>query len=245
MKSEKMTKVTKVMKANAGDLPLGWSIFTPKRCSIVALSAGISFTVLALWIRGKGSDLPTLDRSIHDWVIAHRTPTSETYARLITRGGVTTYALPALLLIGLAASEAAGKFTRRIRAALYIFLVACAGAGAGLQINALEGRVRPPKVDWAGVAGGPSFPSGHTTVATLFAASAAWVLATRIHGIWPKRALWIGAITYAAAVGLSRIWLGVHWPTDVIGGWLYSLSWLAGSAALVLAIRKRAELKKA
>lgn len=48
--------------------------------------------------------------------------------------------------------------------------VASAGVYAGLRINALVARVRPAVADWVGTAGGSSFPSGHTTNATLFAA---------------------------------------------------------------------------
>ena len=205
----------------------------------VAIITGISFAVLALWISRQGVTVPGFDLRIHVWVMTHRTSSNIKFSRGVTWGGVTQIVLPVLIIVGVIATEGGGTLTRRLKSGLLISIVASIGAYLGLQINHLQGRVRPPLSDWAGTAGGPSFPSGHTTVASLFAASCAWVIATRVRTGWPRIALWTGAVLYAFGVGLSRIWLGVHWPTDVIGGWLYALTWLSASAAVVLTIRKR------
>ena len=205
----------------------------------VAIISGISFAVLALWISRQGVAVPGFDLRIHAWVMTHRTSSNIKFSRGVTWGGVTQIVLPVLIIVGVVATEGGGTLTRRLKSGLLISIVASVGAYLGLQINHLQGRVRPPLSDWAGTAGGPSFPSGHTTVASLFAASCAWVIATRVHTGWPRITLWACAVLYASGVGLSRIWLGVHWPTDVIGGWLYALTWLSASAAVVLTIRKR------
>jgi len=214
-------------------------VFSPFHSLVVAVVTGISFAVLAIWIARQGSNVPAMDLRIHSWAVAHRSSGSITFARAITWGGVTQVVLPALLVIGALATEGGREWTRRLKSGVFITLVASLGALLGLQINHLEGRVRPPIPDWAGTAGGPSFPSGHTTVSSLFAASCAWIIATRVSQGWPRIALWSGAVLYAMAVGFSRVWLGVHWPTDVIGGWLYALTWLAASAAIVLEWRRR------
>ena len=206
---------------------------------VVAIVAGISFTILAFWISRQGNNVPGMDKSIHNWVTTHRNSANIKFARGVTWGGVTQIVLPILLVVGILATEVGHTFTRRLKSGVLISVVASVGAYLGLQINHLEGRVRPPVSDWVGTAGGPSFPSGHTTVASLFAASCAWVIATRVRSGWPRNVLWTGAVLYAVAIGFSRVWLGVHWPTDVLGGWLYALTWLSASATAVLIIRKR------
>jgi membrane-associated phospholipid phosphatase len=227
------------MKDSTPKVAPGRTVFSPISTLVIAVIAGISFAILAIWVVQQGTKVPGLDLRIHAWVMAHRSSANIKFARAVTWGGVTQIVLPILIVIGALATEGGHTFTRRLKSGFFITLIASVGAYLGLQINHLEGRVRPPVIDWAGTAGGPSFPSGHTTVASLFAASCAWVIATRVRAGWPRIALWTGAVLYTVAVGFSRVWLGVHWPTDVVGGWLYALTWLAGSAAVVLKIRKR------
>jgi undecaprenyl-diphosphatase len=50
--------------------------------------------------------------------------------------------------------------------------------------------------------------------------------------------LWSAAVVLAAAVGWSRWWLGVHWPTDVLGGWAVGAAWCAAAAALTIRLRR-------
>jgi membrane-associated phospholipid phosphatase len=205
--------------------------------AIVFVAAGLTLALLTIWIAGRGSSVPGVDEHVHRWVIAHRSPGSVIFARAVTWGGVSRIVLPALVAVGAVAARGGLDYRRRIASGLLLSLVASAGVYAEARVNALVGRGRPPAADWAGVAGGPAFPSGHTTTATLFAVSCAWALAARVPAGWPRRAVWAGAVVYAAAVGWSRVWLGVHWPTDVIGGWLFGAAWMAGSIAVLLVLR--------
>ena len=111
------------------------------------------------------------------------------------------------------------------RADLLFFLVATIGAGLLNQIGKLSfRRVRPdlwmsidPRQDF-------SFPSGHAMgTMALFAAVLVLLWPTK----WRAPFLVFGAI-FVFLVGLSRIYIGVHFPSDVLCGWLASLSWVVG-----------------
>ncbi|MFJ8621874.1 phosphatase PAP2 family protein [Kitasatospora sp. NPDC093550] len=93
------------------------------------------------------------------------------------------------------------------------------------------GRPRPPGVHRAVSASGFSFPSGHTFTSAVCAG----LLALAVARARPGRARWAVACAavFAAAIGVSRVYLGVHWPLDVLGGWLLAAAWLAGGALLL------------
>jgi membrane-associated phospholipid phosphatase len=229
--------LTQVTPAPAG--------YSPLARAATSVAAGLTFALLTVWIARQGTAVPNVDEQIHTWAVSHRGPGSTALARAVTWGGVTTVVLPALLAVGALAGSSGGDFRRRLGDGVLLSGVASVGVFAGLRINALVGRGRPSVADWAGAAGGPAFPSGHTTAATLFAASCAWTISARVRAGWPRRAIWAGAIVYAAAVGWSRVWLGVHWPTDVIGGWLYGTAWFTAATAAMLGLRRRSARRRA
>lgn len=90
-----------------------------------------------------------------------------------------------------------------------------------LLLKFLFGRERP---DWFAeeLPLTPAFPSGHAMVPTVVYLMAAWLIGS-LHPKWGRSAL-IAAALLALASGLSRIVLGVHWPTDVVGGFAAGLS---------------------
>ncbi|MFD9390100.1 phosphatase PAP2 family protein [Streptomyces sp. NPDC060000] len=117
------------------------------------------------------------------------------------------------------------------------WLVATSAVGTLIQqaLKAGAGRARPVWPDPVDSAHYAAYPSGHALTATVVFGLLLWLL--HRHGVAP--ALWRTALAVAVisvvGVGLTRIWLGVHWPTDVLGGWL-----LGGTlVALAIAARLR------
>ena len=76
-----------------------------------------------------------------------------------------------------------------------------------------------------------SFPSGHALFSACFYGALAWIFAARARHGEARAAIWTAALVLIAAIGLSRVYLGLHDPTDVIAGYLVAAFWLAGVLA--------------
>jgi undecaprenyl-diphosphatase len=81
-----------------------------------------------------------------------------------------------------------------------------------------------------------SFPSGHTTESTAIFLTVATVIASLETKHHPKILAYIVATFAIFAVGVSRVYLGMHWPTDVLGGWVLGATW--AMAAWIILRRK-------
>ncbi len=115
---------------------------------------------------------------------------------------------------------------QRMRAALVMIIFPSVAGATSSILKQLYARARPDVVPHLDHFSNLSFPSGHATNAMAILLLAALLLPTRHRGSWIGLAM-AGAVT----VGLSRILLGVHWPSDVIGGWLWGAGFaLAGYA---------------
>ncbi|MER8115730.1 phosphatase PAP2 family protein [Streptomyces sp. NPDC094031] len=200
--------------------------------ALVALGACAwsAFAALTLIVVSRhGAPLPP-DRALLAWPLGHRSPVAVAAARGLT--GTGTGAVPYALVI--AAGLIAGRTSRQRYTAVLVGLLCLAlGQAVRYGVMGLVGRVRPPYGGWEVLASGWSYPSGHTTTSALTAGlliTALWLRAPRGRG-----ALMFLAACWGAGVGLTRIFLGVHWCTDVLGGWLFAAGWLA--AALTAAAR--------
>ena len=196
-----------------------------KRGHWVGIFIAISFLMLSLFIKLHATAIQEVDGQLHLWAVTHRTHSQISIARLVTWGGVSTLTLPALVLVGAFTLDVHKKVRSRLGSGLLLAAFAAAGGLVELVINFFLHRTRPPTTDWLSAASRNSFPSGHTTTATLFALFSAWALSNRIRRGWPLIMMWVGAAGFVVAVGWSRIWLGVHWPSDVLGGWLFGIAW--------------------
>jgi len=169
----------------------------------------------------EGDGLTVFDRPTWQWFIDHRSAFATTVAKIVTTAGST-------LVMGiLAGAVAVLLFVRRRRGDAV--LVAVVAAGGGLIIflgKRVVSRVRPPEQYRLAIETNQSFPSGHALesmavigVLTVLIVAGATSLATTV---W---VVLVGALL-VTAIGVSRLYLGVHWATDVLEGWLTGAGWL-------------------
>lgn len=185
------------------------------------LGALTAFGVLIMVVVGGDGAVQFGDEDFHFWPLTHRSAVAVALARGVTATGtgVVPYVLAALA--GLIAAR-----TLRGRLIAVALCVACLGAGQAVRYGVMEltARPRPPRVDWATHASGWSFPSGHATTAIVTAGLL--VIAVFVRGPRGRTPLALAACCWGALVGLTRVYLGVHWLTDVLGGWLFGIGWL-------------------
>ena len=119
----------------------------------------------------------------------------------------------------------------RWRSALYLFSSVSIGTALAAVIKSGFGNLRPHHLTTEGmtVVLNTSFPSGHATIAALLCFSLAVVavqeMKAKHHGsIRPWAVALAAGLTLA--VGVSRVYLGVHWPSDVVAGWAFGSAWL-------------------
>jgi len=125
-------------------------------------------------------------------------------------------------------------------AAALVVVVFGVGSYWGTLAQNLIGRLRPLQVDAViPVPSASSFPSGHSITAMLLYGAIAF-LALRIgQRLWIRAAVIAVCVVLIILVGFTRVYLGVHWPTDVIGAWLLGGAWLAVIAGAYMQFEKR------
>ena len=183
----------------------------------------------------ENDGLARVDRPLLDWMVAHRTGWAETLVTWFTNVGGTTI-LPILVTLVVAV------MAWRWRSWTPVVLMAVAAAGSVAMTEAgkdLAGRARPPQaLAVPPYETSPSFPSGHTLNSTVIAIVLAYLVLLHVE----SRTGRIVAVTllgvYAVAMGLSRVYLGHHWFTDVVAGFIAGTAW-----ALVVILAHRLLLR--
>jgi membrane-associated phospholipid phosphatase len=192
--------------------------------TLIAIVSAIALAVFA----DVGEDVADkatgpFDNAIRAWFISHQNPTLYRIAYVLTWIGSPTI----MVLVAIAAAAWFYRFRGRRKAGVVVAAPAVGGLLSGVG-KLLYGRVRP-----AGAAllneRTFAFPSGHAATSAAVMVTLCYVLAReRIMG-WPTAILLAGGVPLV--VGLTRLYLDVHWTTDVVGGWTVGLFVAAMSAA--------------
>ena len=162
-----------------------------------------------------------LDTAILHWIDSHATPTLDILALEITSLG------SGMVVWTLVLAASAFLWATRHRYSVLLLWVAM-GGGALLStlLKAFFDRPRPQVFPWrVPHAGQASFPSGHSMTAMVGYATLAYLLTRLEPSPRLRRLTFAIAGTIVILVGLSRMYLGVHWPSDVLAGFVMGTAW--------------------
>lgn len=218
------------------DHPLGLRLTLAAAAAFLVLvpGTGLALLVLAAW--------PPLDRL--DAAVAgalHRyARTSPAWVRLMSIW--TDVFAPGPLRVVVAVVAAWLLLRGAPRPALWAVTTMTVGGLVGVLLKLLVGRPRPELLDPVARATGYSFPSGHALNATLAAGVLVMVFLPYAREPVQRAALWGAALVLVVLTGFTRVALGVHWTSDVVGGWLLGVAVVAATTAAFTTWRHQAGL---
>ena len=208
---------------------------------LVSLPAALVVGLLVLAVENTWGPLHDLDRSVanslHAQALAHP---ALVHAMVL----VSDFGSPTVMRVGTGLLAVMLWLRRARRLALWVAATMVGGAVIDDVLKTVVNRARPVFVHPVATAPGASFPSGHAFTATL----GAGVVLLVVLPVLPRRGrpvAWLLAVLVPLTVGYSRIALGVHWVSDVVGGWLLGIGLLAGTTAAFEAWRREHALPRA
>ncbi|MGH7504282.1 MAG: phosphatase PAP2 family protein [Longimicrobiales bacterium] len=163
-----------------------------------------------------------LDESVLRWMAAHRTELLDHVALEVTSLGNTLVVATMVLVVSVF------LWLSDHRISCYLLISAVVGATLiNNLLKVLYDRPRPSIVGWETDVMTYSFPSGHAMTAAVLYASVAYLVGRLEPTPALRRATWTFAVLVIVLVGASRVDLGVHYPSDVIGGFVAGTAWVA------------------
>jgi undecaprenyl-diphosphatase len=192
----------------------------------VWLTAGLGISIFVVWAFAELADgviegeSRRFDRAVLLWIDTHSPGWLDGPMLLVTALGYYWVVVP-LLVVAVLAFYLAGW---RLSAVLLVVST----AGSILLTTVLKAvfqRGRPELIDSGYAASFYSFPSGHATIAAGFYGALTLILAYRLRG-FARWAVAACGVSLVLLIGFSRLYLGVHYPTDVLAGFLAAPLWL-------------------
>ena len=204
---------------------------------IAAIGAGLLFVQLAEAVRLTTSSVNQFDQAINAWFQHERQPAETALLIAVTTVGGPIGMVPMTVVL------AAILLVRKERAsAIFVVVTAAGGALLNLGLKLLFARARPDLTSALTTPSGFSFPSGHAMGSFITLGAFAYIA---LRQPWPwagKSATLALALTMVLLVGVSRVYLGVHWTSDIAGGWSAGTVWLASAVTafeMLLRLRQR------
>lgn len=208
----------------------------------IFLIAGIVVAAFLTWVFGEFAEgvmagsTQAFDETVLRWVSTHHTPAMDKAMLEITALGT---GVVVFMIVGVAALFL--TLTRHKYSAL-LLLVATAGGGLlNLVLKLRFDRPRPHVFEWGIQAMSSSFPSGHAMSAAIVYSTVAYLAARLQKRLWARWLTLFGAAIVIILISASRLYLGVHYPSDVLAGVIVGVAWAAFCMATLEAIQRFSE----
>lgn len=201
---------------------------------LATVALGLPFLLLALLVRGRWEPLLRFDTSVEEAAneLARSTDGLVAAMKVVAVVGDPNVFRAAAVVVAIWLFR-----RRRVRLAAWTLVTSLVGGVLSPLLKEVVGRARPALAEPVAYAGGQSFPSGHATGSMI----GVGVLLLVLGPLLPRRRqryLWAAGVAVVLLIGADRVILGVHYPSDVVAGWVVGLAWLAVSAAAFEAWRR-------
>lgn len=202
-------------------------------CALAAVTGALLLFALLAEDVLEGETM-AFDGAVRSFVHQYASPTLTSVMRFVTALGSTQ----TLVVLGLCAVTI--FFVAGRRRDLFLFAVTMAGASVlNVMLKLSFGRARPTAFFDTPLPSSYSFPSGHALLSLCFYGALAVAVAPRLRRPAARAAVWAAAGLLAALIGFSRIYLGVHYPSDVVAGYAAALVWVMSVGFLDRLLRRR------
>ncbi len=194
---------------------------------LVSLTVAVFATFLFAWIADS-----VVDQHSRDFDLAVRTAIHHYASPAMTRAmfAITFMGNPGLVLVAIVTVGLLLYF-RWYRAITWLLITVVGSSVLEVSLKLAFHRTRPTPF-FGALPRTYSFPSGHALYSFCFYGVLAGLLADRVRSVAFRIVIWTVAAVLILAIGISRIYLGVHYPTDVLGGYLTATIWVATMIAV-------------
>ena len=189
-----------------------------------AAVAAALWLLIALASQVRGGGAPSFDRSIMQGMRVGDVPIGPGWLPSAMRDMTALGGGPVLTLVVIVAA-AFLLLKHQWRTAGLVVVATASGGLAIAQLKHLFGRARPDLFVHLADVTSPSFPSGHAGNSAIVYLTIATLLFPVVRDAAQRVLLLVAAIAIVTLVGISRVYLGVHWPSDVIAGWVFGALW--------------------
>jgi undecaprenyl-diphosphatase len=201
----------------------------------IVTAAAFLFALLLVLVRLQWAPLESADHSaaarLNSLVAGHPAVVSVVKAVTWLGSSGVLWTLIGIAVVALA-------IRRRWRLAVYLLVTGAGVLTLDPVLKSLVGRLRPVVAHPVAYGTGDSFPSGHALGSIVCYGALFLVFLPAAHGTW-RRVFVAVTVTLIAAIGVSRLLLGVHYLSDVLGGWALGITWL-GITAFAFELSRRA-----